>query len=468
MKRDRSIRPCNADVDTVTIPQDAMLEAAVLGALLLEPQYVADVRAVLTENAFYNPENAALYGIICRLDDNGDTPDMITVVRHAHAAGIPADTVVGLTQTVGSGVQVFHHAQALADMERRRRMLLYARELASRIQSGCDTDEMLEWARQEVERIADLASRSDEVRSIKEVLAEAIDDLEQRQIVALRGECVGVTTGLSHLDRITGGWRGGQLVVLAGRPAMGKTAVSLHFALAAARVGIPVCYFSLEMPRMQLAGRMLVGASHIDATNFRLGNISSDDWRQIETGADTLRPLPLYLIDRALVSMPQIRTKARAMQHKGRCGMIIIDYLQLIYVPAEERRPVNREREVAEISRAAKLLSKELNIPVLLLAQLSRKVEERADKMPLLSDLRESGAIEQDADMVIFIDRPAVYGIREFDGGKYGMIDARGVGRLTIAKNREGCTGFIPFCHNESLTTICDFGVVHSDSLKSE
>ena len=148
--------------------------------------------------------------------------------------------------------------------------------------------------------------------------------------------------------------------------------------------------------------------------------------------------------------------------------MIIIDYLQLIYVPAEERRPVNREREVAEISRAAKLLSKELNIPVLLLAQLSRKVEERADKMPLLSDLRESGAIEQDADMVIFIDRPAVYGIREFDGGKYGMIDARGVGRLTIAKNREGCTGFIPFCHNESLTTICDFGVVHSDSLKSE
>lgn len=235
MKRDRNIRPCNADADTVEMPQDAMLEAAVLGALLLEPQYVADVRAVLTEIAFCKPENAALYDIICRLDDKGDTPDMITVVRYAHAAGIPADTVVRLTQTVGSGVQVLHHAQALADLERRRHMLLYARELASRIQSGGDTDEMLEWARQEVERIADLAARTDEVHSIKEVLAEAIDDLERRQIVALRGECVGIPTGLSHLDRITGGWRGGQLVVLAGRPAMGETAVSLHFALAAAQ-----------------------------------------------------------------------------------------------------------------------------------------------------------------------------------------------------------------------------------------
>lgn len=186
-----------------------MLEAAVLGALLLEPQYVADVRAVLTGNAFCNPENAALYDIICRLDDKGDTPDMIAVVRHAHAAGIPADTVVRLTQTIGSGVQVLHHAQALADLERRRRMLLYARELASRIQSGGDTDEMLEWARQEVEHIADFAVRTDEVRSIKEVLAEAIDDLERRQIVALRGECVGIPTRLSHLDFITGGWRGG-------------------------------------------------------------------------------------------------------------------------------------------------------------------------------------------------------------------------------------------------------------------
>ena len=162
--------------------------------------------------------------------------------------------------------------------------------------------------------------------------------------------------------------------------------------------------------------------------------------------------------------MPQIRVQARAMQRKGRCGMVIIDYLQLISTPSEDRRYGNREREVAEISRAAKLLAKELDIPVILLAQLSRKVEERTDKTPLLSDLRESGAIEQDADMVIFIDRPAMYGIESFDGGRYGTIFSQGVGRLTIAKNREGTTGYIPFRHNESLTVISDYAVQMSNT----
>ena len=140
--------------------------------------------------------------------------------------------------------------------------------------------------------------------------------------------------------------------------------------------------------------------------------------------------------------------------------MVAIDYLQLVAVPTEEKRYGNREREVAEISRAAKLLAKELGVPVILLAQLSRKVEERADKTPLLSDLRESGAIEQDADMVLFIDRPAVYGIEEFDAGRYATISSQGAGRLTIAKNREGGTGFIPFRHNESLTQITDYDTI--------
>jgi len=457
---------CNADVGT--IPHDSTLEAAVLGALLLEPQYVADVRSILTKEAFYEPENAALYEIICRLDNQGDKADMITVAGQARAVDIQAHYIAQLTQTVGSGVLVLNHAQALAGLERRRRMLLYAHELAARTQSDDDTDEMLEWARREIEMIQDSAVQPDAVRSVKEVLADTINDLERRQVAAQCGECVGIPTGLSHLDRITSGWRGGQLVVLAGRPAMGKTAVSLLFACAAAQSGVPVCYFSLEMPDTQLAGRMLVGISRIDATNFRLGNMTSDDWRQIEAGAEVLRPLPLYLLDRAQVAMPQIRTKARSMKRKRRCGMVIIDYLQLIAVPTDERHYNNREREVAEISRAAKLLAKELDIPVILLAQLSRKVEERADKVPLLSDLRESGAIEQDADMVIFIDRPAVYGIREFDGGKYGMINSHGVGRLTIAKNREGSTGYIPFRHNDSLTVISDFDTIHSDNPKSK
>jgi len=361
---------------------------------------------------------------------------------------------LALTQTVGSGVEALNHARQLADMELRRRLILFGAELEAKAQA--DADNAVEWAISQLDGITGDACRLDTARPVREVIDETLQELERRQQAHQSGLCVGIATGLPHLDRITGGWRGGQLVVLAGRPAMGKTAVSLTFARAAAAAGIPVCYFSLEMPDTQLVGRMLVGTSGIDSSAFRSGDVTTDDWRRIEIGAEMLRGLPFYLFDAAALSMARIRAQSRAMQRRGCCKMVVIDYLQLLEGGADRRN--NREREVAEMSRAAKLLAKELNIPVILLAQLSRKVEERADKTPLLSDLRESGAIEQDADMVIFIDRPAVYGIDSFDGGaRYGTIPSQGVGRLTIAKNREGGTGFIPFRHNESLTCIADY-----------
>ena len=380
--------------DDAAIPHDENLESAVLGALLLEPQAVADVRQVLTRDAFYKEENAAIYDIICRLDDKGETADLYTVAQQTKGENISVAYLAQLTQAVGSGAQVVRHAHYLAALAQRRKMLMYATELAARVQTEHDSDRLQDWAQREVERIADAGAASDSMASIEEVVAVALDELEQRQRAVQRGECVGITTGLAHLDRITGGWRGGQLAVLAGRPSMGKTALSLLFARAAAESDVPVCYFSLEMTDTMLAGRMLVGASNVDAGAFRAGTVTADDWHSLETGADTLRNLPLTILDRPMITMPQIRVQARAMQRKGRCGMVIIDYLQLISTPSEERRYGNREREVAEISRAAKLLAKELDIPVVLLAQLSRKVEERTDKTPLLSDLRESGAIE--------------------------------------------------------------------------
>ncbi len=411
------------------------------------------LRAIITRDAFYGPKNGAIFDIICQLDDKAD---LYTVCQLARTEQISASYLAQLTQKVGSGVQAVSHAKQLAELYMRRQLILFTLELMARAQSATGVSDTEEWARQRLDNISDDVHHFDGARNMADVIDTSQQELEHRQQAAQHGECVGIPTGLAHLDRITGGWRGGQLVVVAGRPAMGKTAVSLLFARAAAQSGIPVCYYSLEMPDVQLVGRMLVGASRVDAAAFRSGTVSSDDWRLIESGAARLRSLPLYLFDRPSVTMTQIRIGSRAMQRKGRCGMVVIDYLQLI-ASTDDRRSGNREREVAEISRAAKLLAKELNIPVILLAQLSRKVEERADKTPLLSDLRESGAIEQDADMVIFIDRPAVYGIPEFDGGKYGTISSQGVGRLTIAKNREGSTGFIPFRHNESLTSIWDF-----------
>lgn len=461
MNRDKRKRNDSASAATPDyLPSDSSLEEAVLGALLLENQSLADVRGIITPTAFYNAANAALFGIVCRLDDKGTTPDLVTVAQEAKAEGIAPAYVAGLTQAVGSGVEVASHARRLADLEMRRRLMLFAAELAARAQEG---PEAAEWAARQLDEITGAALCVDTARPIGDVLAETLHDLERRQQAHQQGACVGIPTGLPYLDRLTGGWRGGQLVILAARPAMGKTAMALHFAWAAASAGTPTLLFSLEMPDKQLAGRMLVGASGTDATAFRAGDVTAEEWRRIEHGAAGLGRLPIHLIDTGSITMSRIRALCRAMQRKGRCGLVIIDYLQLIDIPAEEKRYANREREVAEISRAAKLLAKELDIPVILLAQLSRRVEERADKTPLLSDLRESGAIEQDADMVLFIDRPEVYGIREFEAGRYGTISSRGVGRLTIAKNREGSTGFIPFRHNESLTRITDYDTMPTE-----
>jgi len=251
---------------------------------------------------------------------------------------------------------------------------------------------------------------------------------------------------------------------LAGRPGMGKSATMLHFARAAAASGVPVCVYSLEMPAGQLAGRMLVGSSGVDSGAFRTGNVDGAGWTKIEKAGATLSGMPVYLNDSANITMGAIRSQCKAMHRRGRCGMVIIDYLQLLDTTTRNANST-REREIAAASRSAKLLAKELDVPVILLSQLSRKVEERADKTPLLSDLRESGAIEQDADMVLFLDRPAMYGAQTIDTNRYGLISSDGVGIMHVTKNREGATGRIYFRHNKSLTRITDYDSPATDAI---
>lgn len=457
MRENQYTTICNDPADALKLPEAPELERAVLGALLLESQYVADVRGILTSTAFCNTQNAAIYDAICKLDDRGLTPDLFTVGQEAKKAGISLSEVATLTQDVGSGVEILNHARILADLDMRRRLILWAEELKAKAQTDPDA---VNWAMSGIERITGDVARIASARSIGDVMQDTLTDLERRQQAHQRGECVGISTGLPCMDRITGGWRGGQLVILAARPAMGKTAVALHFAQAAAGAGVPVCIFSLEMPATQLGGRMLVGASGVDARAFRSGAVSTEDWQRIEPGAARLSELPVTIIDTPSISMPAIRAQCRALQRQGRCGMVVIDYLQLTAPDSDKRN--NREREVAEMSRAAKVLAKELDVPVILLSQLSRKVEERADKTPILADLRESGAIEQDADMVIFIDRPAIRKEETIDTAKFGLIPSEGVGVFSIAKNREGATGRIYFRHNESLTRITDYDTTPS------
>lgn len=454
MKREKQIsynRPAPVEV----LPESPELERAVLGALILESDQLSDVAEIVEISAFHTPNNGKIYGVMLSMLERGDKIDLYTLADRPELKGREMLRYLSeLTNAVDSGVNVLDHARQLANTEIRRRMCLFGYELSARAAS--DPDSVVDWATSEITAIADRAVRSHDITPLSDVVRATLDELELRQQARQEGECIGISTGLQRLDALTGGWRGGQLVVLAGRPGTGKSAAMLHFARTASASGVPVCVFSLEMPAGQLAGRMLVGGSGIDSGAFRTGNVDSQGWTRLEQAGTELSALPVYLNDRVNITMGAIRSQCKAMHRRGRCGMVIIDYLQLLGTTTRNANST-REREIAAASRSAKLLAKELDVPVVILSQLSRKIEERTDKTPMLSDLRESGAIEQDADMVLFLDRPAMYGRAEIDAGRYGTISAEGVGLLHIAKNREGATGCIVFRHNESMTRIADY-----------
>ena len=454
MKREKQISYNRPDAVEV-LPESPELEKAVLGALVLESDQLPDVAEVVEISAFHTLNNGKIYGAMLSMLERGDKIDLYTLADRPELKGREMLRYLSeLTNAVGSGANVLDHARQLRDTETRRRMCLFGYELAARAVS--DPDGVVDWATAEITAIADRAVRSDDITPLSDVVRATLDDLERRQQARQAGECIGIPTGLQRLDALTGGWRGGQLVVLAGRPGTGKSATMLHFARAAAIAGVPVCVYSAEMPNTQLAGRMLVGGSGVNSGSFRTGDIDADGWRELERAGAELSGMPVYLNDRANITMGAIRSQCKAMHRRGRCGMVIIDYLQLLDTTTRNANST-REREIAAASRSAKLLAKELGVPVILLSQLSRKVEERTDKTPLLSDLRESGAIEQDADIVAFIYRPAMYGAQTIDTSRYGLISSEGVGVLHIAKNREGATGRIYFRHNDSLTQITDY-----------
>lgn len=453
MKREKQISYNRPAIEG--LPESPELERAVLGALILEPDQLPDMTEIVEISAFSDPNNGKIFGAMLSMLERGAKIDLYTLSQRPELKGGEMLRYLSeLTNAVGSGINLLDHARQLADIEARRRLCLFGYELAARAVS--DPDGVSDWAMTEITAITDRVVRSDDITPLSDVVRATLDDLERRQQARQAGECIGIPTGLQRLDALTGGWRGGQLIVLAGRPAMGKSAIMLHFARAAAASGVPVCMFSLEMPAGQLAGRMLVGSSGINSVSFRTGDVGTDDWRKLEQAGAKLSTMAVYLNDRANININTIRSQCKAMARRGKCGMVIIDYLQLLDT-STRNASTTREREIAAASRSAKLLAKELNIPVILLSQLSRKIEERADKTPLLSDLRESGAIEQDADLVAFIDRPAMYGQTEIDAGRYGIISAEGVGLLYVAKHRDGATGCICFRHNESLTRIADY-----------
>ena len=445
-----------------TIPQAVELEQSVIGTLIMEPDRLTEVVGVLSPESFCDDRNSFIYKTLIEMFDQNTPVDLYNVGKRCNGSPLfkgRAGTLYAseCTCKVGSGVNLLFQAQII-QQRYIARLLMYAGSKISTL-AGDDTKDVadvLDESNKLIDKINALSCGSSAGQSLRDSLTESLKLAEQRQAAYLGGLPTGIPTGISDLNRLTGGWRGSQLIILAARPAMGKTALMLHFAKSAALNGTPVCIFSLEMSHVSMSDRLLLSECEVEVNRFRNGDLSGDDWRQLNEASAQLEKLPIHVDDNAVVSMRYIKTRCHILKKQGKCGLIMIDYLQLADTSTKERNR-NREQEIAQASRQAKIIAKELDVPVVLLSQLSRECEKRADKQPQLSDLRESGAIEQDADVVGFIFRPAYYGLDRIETLKYGNISTSGLGIINIAKQRDGATGLVAFSHNPSMTKIGDF-----------
>ena len=421
-------------------PQAVDVERAVLGALMVDKDALSIVSDDLKAEVFYDSRHQAIFNAINQLNIDGRPIDLMTVTEQLKVEGTlenvgGASYVVELCQMVSSSAHIEYHTAILAKKSLARQLISYASRLETEaFDETIDAKDLLNDAESRLFELAQTNMKKD-YTAIDPVLKEATKIL---QVAAKNdGGMTGVPTGYAEIDRITSGWQASDLVIIAGRPAMGKTS----FALSVARniaidQRIPLAFFSLEMSNVQLVNRLMSNVCEVNGTQILTGQLDGDEWERIDRGVSQMQGAPLYLDDTSALNVFELRTKARRLVREHGVKVIMIDYLQLM--TAGGARFSNRQEEVSVISRSLKQLAKELNIPILALSQLNRSVDTRDDKkegkQPQLSDLRESGAIEQDADMVMFVHRPEYYKIYEHP--KFG--DLHGKAFIMIAKHRKG------------------------------
>lgn len=430
-------------------------EQAVLGALILESNAYYDVSPILSPDMFYSDIHKVLYGTIEQMNAGCVPVDMVTVTeelkKRAKLTGELGPVYIAeLTGRVASHAHIVQHAMYIKQEYLRREMLTIAQSSMRDIFNGTDIADILSETARRIQVLEEGASVTDTLKHIREYAMISIDEAEKRTVNYRSGAKNGITTGMRDLDRITGGWQNGELTVIAARPAMGKTAVAIKLLEAAALAGHDVVMFALEMKGERLTDRIILEKTGIKDWFYKQGGLSNDELAAIADTSSYLYNLPVFIDDNSCRTISSIKSKSRLLKQKGKCKLIIIDYLQLIEGAGAAG---SREQEVAQISREAKKMAKSLDVPVIMLSQLNRALEARADKRPMLSDLRESGAIEQDADMVMFIHRPEYYGRKlEYKGAE--IINGM---ELIIAKYREGATGSIFLQHDGSVRNISDY-----------
>lgn len=423
-------------------PQARELEEAVLGALMLEKDAYSLVSDILKPESFYDPIHQIIYTAIVNLAIRQAPVDMLTVVEELRKEG-NLEIVGGpvyiaqLTEKVASAAHIEFHARIIAQKYLARELISFSSQVTNKAyDETSDVDDLMQEAESKLFEISQRNLKKD-VTQINPVIKEALNLLE---IAASRPEGLsGLQTGFDSLDKITSGWQNSDLIIIAARPAMGKTAFVLSMAKnMAVQFNFPVALFSLEMSNVQLVNRLIVNTCEIAGEKIKNGQLAPYEWEQLDFKIKELYDAPLYIDDTPSLSVFELRTKARRLVREHGIKIIIIDYLQLMN--ASGMNFGSREQEVSTISRSLKGLAKELNIPIIALSQLNRGVESRTGsegKRPQLSDLRESGAIEQDADMVCFIHRPEYYKIFEDERGN-SLI---GLAEIIIAKHRNGATG---------------------------
>lgn len=431
-------------------PQSIEAEEAVLSAILIDNGTLLDVLEIVSPDDFYRSAHKQIFITIKELFSKNEPVDLVTIVNALRDKG-RLDEIGGasylsfLVDSVPMAIDPPHYAKIIRDKSALRRLIAQSNEIIRRCyENSGELDRVIEFSERVVFEISEQKNKQ-AFFSISKVIELNIDALEERQ--GNRALVTGVPTGFSRLDQLTAGFQNSDLIILAARPAMGKTAFALNLARNAAIEGnVPVAVFSLEMSKEQLSMRMLCAEARVDSSRIRSGFLSRDDWTRLTHAASTLNDAPIYIDDSPDISATSIRTKSRRLKMDKDLGLIIIDYLQLMRGSANTER---RDLEISEISRALKILAKELKVPVIALSQLNRKLEERSDKRPQLSDLRESGALEQDADVVSFIYRDEVYNKDENNPN-------RGTAEIILAKQRNGPTGTVLLTFLNSFTRFED------------
>ena len=418
-------------------PQNIEAEESLISAILVDNNTLLDVVEILDADDFYKTAHQKIFFAIADLFEKGDPIDLVTLVNRLNEKGDLEDIggaayLARLVDTVPLAVNAQHYAKIVHDKASLRRLIEKANAIAKRcFDDRGDVDDIIDFAETSIFEISEKKSRQS-FYPLSKLIMDNMVALEEKQ--GTHTLVTGVPTGFTLLDSLTSGLQNSELIILAARPSMGKTALALNIARhAAVEANVPVAVFSLEMSKEQLSLRLLCGEARVDSSRLRGGFFSMEDWHRLTDAASVLSESPIYIDDSPSLSAMEIRAKARRLKLDKNIGLIVIDYLQLL----QGRRDVERrELEISDISRSLKALAKELELPVLALSQLNRMLEQRHDKRPRLSDLRESGALEQDADVVAFIYRDEIYNREENNPNK-------GIAEIILAKHRNGPTGEI-------------------------